>query len=445
VSVTFERGDATYEQARRQSVWNGRTPERYPDLIVRAKSAADVTEAVRLAADQGLRIGVKSGGHSWAGNHLRDGGLLLDVSGLDELVVDRDAMTATVGPGFVGIAGALEREGLFFPGGHCPGVAVGGYLLQGGFGWNGRVHGPACASVTAIDVVTASGELIRADDSNHQDLLWAARGSGPGFFGVVVAFHLRIYPAPRHIASSMLRFPMASAEALFTWAQEQGPTIAPEVELSIFLHRGEDHQPEFVVVAPALVDTPEEAAEALGFIAACPLLDQAVEADLNREVTLTELYDAVHQFYPDGARYAVDNMWTHAPVSELIGGIEAIAATLPPNPSAMMWMNWGAGAGPPRPDMAFSVEDDIYIAVYGVWDDPADDERYVPWPEERMRAMEHLATGIQLADENLGRRPARFITEQKMTRVDQIRAQYDPDGLFHPWMGRPLTDASAVI
>src|SRR5207244_9634323 len=154
--------------------------------------------------------------------------------------------------------------------------------------------------------------------------------------------------------------------------------------------------------APALVDTPEEAAQALGFIAACPLLDQALEADLNREVSLTELYDAVHQFYPDGARYAVDNMWTHAPVSELIGGIEEIAATLPPNPSAMMWMNWGDGAGPPRPDMAFSVEDDTYIAVYGVWNDPADDERFVPWPEERMRAMEHLASGIQLADENLG-------------------------------------------
>jgi FAD/FMN-containing dehydrogenase len=434
--MRFARGDDAYEQARRASVWNGRTPERYPDLIVRAQSTEDVVEALALAADQGWHVGVKSGGHSWAGNHLRDGGLLLDVSALDQLVVDREAMTATVGPGFVGIAGALERQGLFFPGGHCPGVAVGGYLLQGGFGWNGRVHGPACLSVEAIDVVTAAGELVHADATDHPELLWAARGAGPGFFGVVVAFHLRIYPAPKHIASSMLRFPLEAAEALYTWAYEQGPTVPREVELSIFLARGEDGEPELVVVAPALVDTPAQAAEALRFIDECPILDQAVETALNEEITLDELYDAVHQFYPDGARYAVDNMWTHAPASELIDGIQAIAASLPPAPSAMLWMNWGAGDEPQRPGMAFSVEDDTYIAVYAVWDDPADDERYVSWPEERMRAMEHTASGIQLADENLGRRPARFVTDAAMARLDAIRAHYDPEGRFHQWMGR---------
>ena len=126
-------------------------------------------------------------------------------------------------------------------------------------------------------------------------------------------------------------------------------------------------------------------------------------------------------------------MWTHAPVSELIAGIEEIARTLPPAPSAMLWVNWG-GDGPPRPSMAFSVDDETYIAVYAVWDDPADDERYVSWPEERMRAMEHLSTGIQLADENLGRRPARFVSDEHLARLDEIRAQYDPDGRFHPWM-----------
>ena len=194
MSVTFERDAPAYEAARRESVWNGRTPARYPGLIIQAEDAEDVVQALRLAEDRGLRVGVKSGGHSWAGNHLRDGGMLLDMSRLDQLVVDRAAMTAIVGPGFRGITGALADQGLFFPGGHCPGVAVGGYLLQGGFGWNGRVHGPACMSVEAIDVVTANGELIHADEDDHPDLLWAARGSGPGFFGVVVAFHLRLYP-----------------------------------------------------------------------------------------------------------------------------------------------------------------------------------------------------------------------------------------------------------
>jgi FAD/FMN-containing dehydrogenase len=102
----------------------------------------------------------------------------------------------------------------------------------------------------------------------------------------------------------------------------------------------------------------------------------------------------------------------------------------------MLWLNWG-GASPPRPSMAFSVEDQIYIAVYGVWSDPADDEQHVRWAEERMRAMEHLATGIQLADENLARRPARFVTDENLARLDEIRDRYDPSGRFHSWMGRP--------
>ncbi len=98
-------------------------------------------------------VGIRSGGHSWAANHVRDGGLLLDVSRLDSCVVDVPAMTAVVGPGKGGSVLAVElaeRGGLFFPpAGHCRGVAVGGYLLQGGYGWNSRVVGPACESVLA--------------------------------------------------------------------------------------------------------------------------------------------------------------------------------------------------------------------------------------------------------------------------------------------------------
>jgi len=97
-------------------------------------------------------------------------------------------------------------------------------------------------------------------------------------------------------------------------------------------------------------------------------------------------------------------------------------------------MNWGPS--PERPEMAYSVEDETYVAVYGVWQDPTNDEANAAWATERMREMEHLSSGIQLADENLGRRPARFVSEANLARLDELRARHDPDGLFHPWMGR---------
>ena len=87
--------------------------------------------------------------------------------------------------------------------------------------------------------------------------------------------------------------------------------------------------------------------------------------------------------------------------------------------------------------MAYSVEDDTYIALYAVWRGPGADEANVAWATDRMREMEHLASGIQLADENLGRRPARFVGDAQLRRLDELRAKRDPDGRFHPWMGRP--------
>jgi FAD/FMN-containing dehydrogenase len=86
--------------------------------------------------------------------------------------------------------------------------------------------------------------------------------------------------------------------------------------------------------------------------------------------------------------------------------------------------------------MAYSLEDDIYLALYTVWEDPADDEKYSDWARSNMAAMSHLATGIQLGDENLGQRPAKFAADENMARLDKIRAAYDPEGRFHSWMGR---------
>ena len=108
---------------------------------------------------------------------------------------------------------------------------------------------------------------------------------------------------------------------------------------------------------------------------------------------------------------------------------------MPPHPSHFLWPNWGPC--PPRQDMAYSIEADIYLALYGSWKDVADGDKYADWARSNMAAMSHLATGIQLADENLGQRPARFASDEAaMARLDKVRAAYDPDGLFHSWMGR---------
>jgi FAD/FMN-containing dehydrogenase len=292
--------------------------------------------------------------------------------------------------------------------------------------------------VIGLDVVTADGDQIYIDADHHPDLYWAARGSGPGFFAVVTAFHLKLYTKPAVLGSSFYAYPIELADEIFTWARGISAEVDRRVELQIVAtssvpNAGID-RPAIVMASPAFADTEAEAKEAFGILDRCPVVDKALAAFPYAPVPLADWYTAVMSNYLTDHRYTADNMWTNASAAELMPGIHRILDTLPPHPSHFLWLNWGPS--PQRQDMAYSLESEIYLALYAGWMDPADDEKYGDWPRSNMAAMAPLATGIQLADENLGKRPARFATDESMAKLDRVRAEYDPDGRFHSWMGR---------
>ncbi|MBY0441537.1 MAG: FAD-binding oxidoreductase [Mycobacteriaceae bacterium] len=436
----FVRGDDQYESVRRQTVWHQGVPDRYPAVIVQAVDTQDVIAAIRYATTNAQRVSVVSGGHSFAASHLRDGAMLIDVSRIDHVSVDTDKAVAVVGPGKGGsvLMAELEALDLFFPGGHCKGVCLGGYLLQGGYGWNSRILGPACESVIGLEVVTAAGEQIYCDADSNADLYWAARGCGPGFFGVVTAFHLKLYRRPPVCGTSVYVYPIQLADEIYTWARSVSAEVDRRVEMQILATRSVPDLglpgPAIVMASPVFADSEAEAQQALAVFGSCPVVDQAIVKMPYLPSDLPSWYTLVMSNYLSDHRYSADNMWTCAPAEKLLPGIRTIIDTMPPHPAHFLWLNWGPS--PARQDMAYSVEDEIYLALYSGWKDPADDATYGDWPRSNMAAMADLATGIQLADENLGQRPARFATDEAMARLDRVRAQYDPDGLFHSWMGR---------
>jgi FAD/FMN-containing dehydrogenase len=437
----FWRNDTGYEQARRSSVSNGRKPDRFPDVIVQAQSDGDVAAAVQLAKDRGLKIGIRSGGHSWAASFLRDGGMLLDLSQMKGLSVDASMRTATIQPGLRGadLNRALLKDRLFFPSGHCMPVSLGGFLLQGGFGWNSRLWGPACCSILGMDIVTADGELVHANESQNADLFWAARGSGPGFFGVVTRFHLGLQPRPHAMMKSDYLYPIEVLDDVLRWIRTMQPSLPLNMEPLVFVRRDMFGHPgpAALVTAPVMADSQEEARAALALLETCPVLGKAVMREVNIVTELDGLLQGAEDLlYPQGAHYAADNMWTNASVDALLPGMHKIAETLPPAPSHMMWMLWGPTQ--PRPPMSFSMESDLYIALYGISQDAAGEATSQSWVTERMRELEHLADGIQLADENLGARPFRFLTDSNFRRLQTIRSERDPNGMFHSYMGSPL-------
>ena len=178
--------DAGYAATRAGLLFNRRETGRRPGIIVRAAGVDDVRAAVRFAAANGLTVSARGSGHNWSGIALA-GGLVVDLGAMNRVVVDRAARLADAEPGLTNRAFAetLAGYGLAFPVGHCGSVAISGYLLGGGFGWNSGAWGLACHNVEAVEVVMADGRLIRASAVEHPEVFWAVRGGGPEFFGVV--------------------------------------------------------------------------------------------------------------------------------------------------------------------------------------------------------------------------------------------------------------------
>jgi FAD/FMN-containing dehydrogenase len=140
----ISRDDPKYEEARVGRVFNRRRPDRYPHAVVEATCIEDVVEAVKLAKEMNLRVSVRSGGHSWAAWSVRDDAILIDLGNLRRVELDEYANVAKASPSTTGrvLNKFLATKGKMFGGGHCPDVALGGFLLQGGMGWNCAVRLP---------------------------------------------------------------------------------------------------------------------------------------------------------------------------------------------------------------------------------------------------------------------------------------------------------------
>ena len=184
-------GDAHYEQARR--VWNG-TVDKRPMMVLYCAGRQDVIEALHFARSQGLPVAVRSGGHNVAGLSVCDGGMVIDLSRMKRIEVDRERRIARAEAGLsLGeFDTATQACGLATTMGVNSDTGIAGLTLGGGFGKLGRKYGLTCDNLLAAEIVTADGRSLRASATENTDLFWGIRGGG-GNFGVVTAFE---YQAP---------------------------------------------------------------------------------------------------------------------------------------------------------------------------------------------------------------------------------------------------------
>ncbi|MGO7425602.1 FAD-binding oxidoreductase, partial [Rhizobium ruizarguesonis] len=188
--ITADHRD--YERYRK--VWNG-VADRRPAAIVRPQSVDDVRKVVHAAAASHALLAVRGGGHSLPGFSTCDGGLVLDLSDLTAIAIDRDTHTIEVGGG--ALLGDLDRatvpEGFVVPAGVISHTGVAGLTLGGGMGWASRRYGLTIDSLLGAEIVTAAGDIVWASATSEPELFWGIRGGG-GNFGVVTRFKFGMHP-----------------------------------------------------------------------------------------------------------------------------------------------------------------------------------------------------------------------------------------------------------
>jgi FAD/FMN-containing dehydrogenase len=210
-------GDPRFDEARQ--AFNLAVDQR-PEQVAFPADAHEVATLVRRAREQGLRIAVQRTGHNAGPIDWERPALLLRTDAMQGVTIDAGARKARVNGGarWADIVDDLSDLGLAALSGSARNIGIAGYSLGGGQGWLGRKHGLQANSVTAIELVTADGELVRADHENEPELFWALRGGG-GNFGVVTALEFDLY-AVSEICAGALLYPFErGGEVLHAWRE----------------------------------------------------------------------------------------------------------------------------------------------------------------------------------------------------------------------------------
>ncbi|HRJ52471.1 MAG TPA: FAD-binding oxidoreductase [Candidatus Thiothrix moscowensis] len=199
----LQRSDSDYLKHRQ--IFNKRITA-MPKYIAVCANEKGVQEAVHFARTAKLPVAVKSGGHSFEGFSTNDGGLMIDLSGMNVPKYNSSSKTLLIQPGskLGGVYSYLNQFGRLIPAGSCAGVGVAGLTLGGGYGFFARQLGLTCDSLLRVRMVDGKGQIH--DSQNNPDLLWACKGGGNGNFGIITELEFKTHPAPTHFNSYRYKY-----------------------------------------------------------------------------------------------------------------------------------------------------------------------------------------------------------------------------------------------
>jgi FAD/FMN-containing dehydrogenase len=253
-------GSAGYEPARRSQI--ARFDGVRPHAVVLCRVPEDVARALAFAREEGLHVALRSGGHCFAGRSSTTG-VVIDVSGMDEVSVSDGTVTVGAGARLADVYDGLAAHDRTIAAGCGPTVGIAGLTLGGGLGILGRSHGLTADQLVAARAVLADGHVVDCDEHRHEDLFWALRGAGGGQFAAVTQLVLRTLPAPDATAFHLLWPWTAGAAVVGAW-QAWAPDAPDAIAASLLVRAPADRDvPPIVTLLGAVLDQEPAARAAL--------------------------------------------------------------------------------------------------------------------------------------------------------------------------------------
>jgi len=433
----LERTDPGYDVERR--LWNAMIDKR-PALIARCRSTGDVVAALAHARKEGLEVAVRGGGHSVAGLSCTDGGVMIDLRPMHDVVVDPQARRARVQGGALlrHLDRATHEHGLATTGGMVHHTGVGGLTLGGGFGWLGRMHGLSCDNLASAEVVTASGDVVRASDEENADLFWGIRGGG-GNFGIATEFEFRLHPIGP-VLSVQLRYSAEDALIVMRAYREVMGSAPPELCSLVGIETGrgsgrlEDSGSAgrelylWYTYAGADLEQGERLGARLRRVAR-PLADQV---DV---MSYPELQSATGEGSGPGRRHYWKGslMWE---LSDAFMDAFVERGLMTGGGSGIELFSLGAAISRVgEDDSAYSNRGATFdLLPAATWDDSADDARNISLARENWEALAPFARSAVYVNDlgaDVHERVREVYGSGKFERLAALKARWDPDNTFH--------------
>ncbi len=443
--------DAGYDDGRR--LWNA-VHDRRPALIARPSTAEEVATAVRFAREHDLEITVRSGGHAAAGFGGANGGLLIDLFGMRGVEADPETRSARANGGALlgELDIAAQAHGLVCPTGVVGHTGVAGLTLGGGVGRLQRNFGLTIDNLTAVELVTADGRLVRATATEEPELFWGLRGAGWNF-GIATAFEFRLQPFGPELHRGVLTFPATQIQEL--WSRFRAYALdAPDTVSCIF---GLDRAAPDAGYADEMVGRP------IVFFAwnhsgAADDVERDTAALRGGPTPLTTTIGSVpfldvqtaHDLaFGWGSRSFIKSHNANDLRPDALDALAELAAEAPGDATFSATALGGAISRVPEDATAFAGRAEAFdLSADSAWSDPALDQANADWCRRAMAIVEPDRTLGAYANGNSDAGPEesrKIYGDAKLARLGALKREWDPKNVFHVNPNVPPAPADAPV